>query len=114
MHHEQGADAIALCMNRKQLHPARIDANQRLARGRGQAGDRPIITFGSARNRQAVAAVTPEDLKNLLCLRPAQQLLEPRQISEAQLQGFRALVGVGRDCPALQPVALLLEIEESA
>ena len=47
-------------------------------------------------------------------LRPAQQLLKPRDILKTQFQGFRALVGVAQDRLALHPIVLLLEIKEPA
>src|SRR5919106_2210262 len=114
MHHEKRADALAVSIEREQLHPARIDANERLARSRRQTGNRPVMPLGPARDRDAVAAVAPENLQDLLRLRPAQQLLKPRDVFETQFQGLRALVDVGRDRLALHPIALLLEIQESA
>src|SRR5689334_14568447 len=66
-----------------------------------------------ARDRDAVAAVAPENLKDLLRLRPPQQLLKPRDVFETQFQGLRALVDVARNRLALHPIALLLEIQES-
>ena len=72
------------------------------------------MPLGPARDRDAVAAVAPENLQDLLRLRPAQQLLKPRDVFETQFHGLRALVGVVQDCIALHPIALLLEIQESA
>src|SRR5262245_13145596 len=72
------------------------------------------MPLGPARDRDAVAAVAPENLQDLLRLRPAQQLLKPRDVFETQFQGLRALVGVTRVRLALHPIALLLEIQESA
>ena len=72
------------------------------------------MPLGPARDREAVAAVAPEDLENLLRLRPPQQLLIPSGVFETQFQGLRALVGVVRERLALHPVALLLGIEETA
>ena len=72
------------------------------------------MPLGPARDRDAVAAVAPENLQDLLRLRPAQQLLKPRDVFETQFQGFRALVGVARDRLALHPIALLPEIQEPA
>jgi hypothetical protein len=59
-------------------------------------------------------AEEPQDLQNLLCLLPAQQLLEPRDIFEALFQGFRALIGVVQIRLTLHPIALLLDIEKLA
>src|SRR5688572_33248205 len=72
------------------------------------------MPLGPARDRDAVAAVAPENLQDLLRLRPAQQLLEFRDVFETQFRGLRALAGVAQDRLALHPVALLLEIKESA
>src|SRR5688500_8522597 len=113
MHQEFRTDALAFRIECEKLHPARIDADERLARGRGQAGDRPVVPLGLARDRDAVAAVAPENLQDLLRLRPAEQLLEPRDIFETQFRGFRALVDVAQDRLALHPIALLLYIQES-
>jgi hypothetical protein len=72
------------------------------------------MPLGPARDRDAVAAIAPENFQDLLRLRPAEQLLEPRDVFETQFQGLRALVGVAQDCRALHPIALLLEIQKSA
>ena len=72
------------------------------------------MPLGSARDRDAVTAVAPENLQDLLRLRPAQQLLKPRDVFETQFQGLRALVDIMQDRLALHPIALLLEIQESA
>src|SRR6188472_2028563 len=72
------------------------------------------MPLGPARDRDAAAAVALENLQDLLRLRPAQQLLKPRDVFETQFQGLRALVDVARDRLALHPIALLLEIQESA
>ena len=73
------------------------------------------MPLGPARDRDAVAAVAPENLQDLPRLRPAQQLLKPRDVFETQLKGdLRVLVGVAQDRLALHPIALLLEIQESA
>src|SRR5688572_32190673 len=114
MHQEIRANALAIRIEREKLHPARIDADERLARGRGQAGDRPVVPLGPERDRDAAAAVAPENLQDLLSLRSAEQLLKPRDIFETQFQGFCALVSVAQDCLALHPIALLLEIQEPA
>ena len=37
------------------------------------------MPLGPARDRDAVAAVAPENLQDLLRLRPAQQLVKPRE-----------------------------------
>jgi len=83
MHQEFRTDAFAVRIEREKLHPVRIDADERLARGRRQAGDRPVVPLGLARDRDAVAAVAPENLQDLLRLRPAEQLLKPRDVLEA-------------------------------
>src|SRR5205823_504941 len=114
MHQEFRTDALPVRIQREKLHPVRIDAGERLARGRRQAGDRPVAPLGLARDRDAVAAVALENLQDLLRLRPAEQLLKPRDVLEAQFRELRALVGVAQDRPALHPIALLLEIQESA
>jgi hypothetical protein len=85
MHHEKRADALAVRIERES--PARIDANERLARSRRQTGNRPVVPLGPAGDRDAVAAVAPKNLQNLWRLRPAQQLLKPRDIFETQFQG---------------------------
>src|SRR5262245_15597067 len=110
MHQESRPDALAVRIEREQFHPARIDADQRLARRRRQAGDRPVVPLGPARDREAVAAVAAENLPDLLRLRPAQQRLEPRDVLETQFRRLRALVDVAQDRLALHPLALLLEI----
>src|SRR5689334_1899531 len=112
MNQESRANVLAVRMEREQLHPAGIDADQRLVRARGQAGNRPVMPLGLARYRDAVAAVAPENLQDLFRLWLSEQLLEARDVFEAQFRGFRALVGVAQDRPALHPVALLLEIQE--
>src|SRR5207237_8954853 len=112
MNQDQSADAVAGRMEREKLHPARIDADQRLARSRRQTGIRPVVPLRPARDRDAVATVAPENVQDRLRLRPAQQLLEPRDISEPQFETFRAPVGVLQDRLTLQPVALLPEIHE--
>src|SRR5688500_11949307 len=114
MDQEQRADALAVRIKRKELHPARIDANERLAWSRRQTGNRPVMPLGPARDRDAVAAIAVENLQDFLCLRLAQQLLEASEIIEAQFQRFEALVDVVQRRLAVQPVALLLEIEEAA
>src|SRR5882672_1083336 len=116
MHQEFRPDALAVRIQREKFHPARIDADERPARGRRQAGDRPIVPLGPARDRDAVAAVAVENLQDLLRLRLrlAEQLLEPRDILETQFRKIRALLGVAQDRLALHPIALLLEIQESA
>jgi hypothetical protein len=55
-----------------------------------------------------------ENLQDLLRLRPAEQLLEPRDVLETQFRRLRALVDVAQGRLALHPIALLLEIQESA
>src|SRR5262245_11066044 len=72
------------------------------------------MPLGPARDRNAVAAVAPENFQDFLRVRPAQQLLKPRDVFETQLQGLRALVCVARDRLALHPIALLLEIQQPA
>src|SRR5688572_28362510 len=72
------------------------------------------MPLGPAGDRDAVAAVAPENLQDLLRLRPAQQFLKPRDIFETEFQGLRALLGVAQDCFALHPIAPLVEIQESA
>ena len=72
------------------------------------------MPLGPARDREAVAAVAPENLQDLLRLRPAQQLLKPRDVFETQFQGLLTFVGIAQDRLALHPIALLLEIQESA
>ena len=114
MYQEIRADALAVRIQREKFHPARIDADKRLARSRRQAGNRPVVPLGLAWDRDAVAAVAPENLQNLLRLRPAEQLLKPRDVLETQFRELRALVGVAQDRPALHPIALLLEIQELA
>src|SRR5882672_3352746 len=108
MHQEFRPDALAVRIQREKFHPARIDADERPARGRRQAGDRPIVPLGPARDRDAVAAVAAENLQRLLRLRLAEQLLEPRDILETQFRKIRALLGVAQDRLALHPSALLL------
>src|SRR5262245_14748952 len=72
------------------------------------------MPLGPARDRDAAAAVAPENLQDLLRLRPAQQLLKPRDVFETQFQGLRELVDVAWDRLVLHPIALLLKIQESA
>src|SRR5690242_12243057 len=114
MHQEFRPYALAIRVKREQLHPARIDADQRLAGRRGQAGDGPVIALCRARDRDAVEAVAPENLQGLLRLRHAPQLVEAREIFETQLRRFRALGHVARVRLALQLLLLLLEAEEPA
>ena len=72
VHQEIRTDAFACRVRREQLHPARIDADQRLARSRRQAGDRPIVPLGLPRDRDAVAAVAPGGISRTSCAcRPA-------------------------------------------
>jgi hypothetical protein len=113
MHQEIRTDALAVGIQRKELHPARIDADERLARGRRQAGDRPIVPLGLARDRDAVATIAPENLQHVPRLRPAKQLLEARGVFEPQFRGLRARGGVAQGRFALHPVALLREVQES-
>ena len=47
------------------------------------------MPLGPARDRDAVAAVAPENLQDLLRLRPAQQFLKPRDVFETQFQGLQ-------------------------
>ena len=68
------------------------------------------MALGPARDGQAVAAIAAENFQHLLRLWPAQQFLEPPGIFESLLEGLRAFIGVGRDWPPLQPIALLIEI----
>ena len=105
---------IAVRQQREQLHPARIDPDERLVGGRRQAGDRPIVTLGCARDGNAGLGVGLEDLEDVLRLRPAKQLLEPRDIFESLFEGFRAFIGVGQVRSAFHPSALLLGDEELA
>jgi len=49
-----------------------------------------------------------------LRLWPVQQLLKPRSVLETQFQRLKALVDIVQDPLALHPIALLLEIKESA
>src|SRR3954468_6075033 len=62
MHDESGAEALPVRIEREELHPARIDADERLVGGRRQAGDRPVMTLGPARNRDAALAVESDYL----------------------------------------------------
>ena len=78
--------AVAVRQQREQLHPARVDSGERLVRGRGQAGDRPVMALGPARNGDAAFAVDPEDFENLVGVRTPQQLLEPVGIFEPQFE----------------------------
>src|SRR5215216_2364879 len=114
MHQEIRADALALRIQREKFHPARIDADERLARGRRQAGNRPVVALRLARDRDALAAVAPENLQDLSRLRPAEQLLKARDVLETQFRGIRTLDGIMQDRLALQPIALLPEIQKSA
>src|SRR3546814_7050114 len=57
MHDESGTDALAIRIEREQLHPTRIDADQRLVGGRRQTRNRPVVTLGPARHGDAALAV---------------------------------------------------------
>ena len=65
---------------------------------------RPFSPFG----------VEAQDCENFVRLWAAKEFLEPGNVLEAVLQRVRALFGVGRVSLALQPVALLVGIEELA
>src|SRR5512135_2725300 len=108
MHDEPCAKALAVRKDREQLHPARINPDERLVRGRWQARNRPIVTLGPTRDRDTMFAIGPENLQNLLRLRPAKQLLKPRNIFESLFQGLGSLVDIGEACLAFEPGALLL------
>ena len=71
------------------------------------------MTLGPARDGDAGFAVEPEYLQDVLRLRPAKQLLEPRDVFEPLFQGLRALVGVGQARLAFHPGALLLKALET-
>jgi hypothetical protein len=71
-----------------------------------------VITLGRPGDGYAGFAVEFENLKHFPRLRPAKQLLEPRDIFEPLLEGFQALVGVGQIYLAVHPTALLLAIQE--
>ncbi len=101
-------------MQREQLHPTRVDADQRPVGARGQAGHGPVKAFGRARDWDAGFAVGAEDFEDVLRLRPLEQLLEAGGVFEALFEGFGAFGGVGQACLAFQPRALLLGIEELA
>src|SRR5437762_8615998 len=94
MHDESGADALTIRQEREKLHPARIDADERLVGCRWQARNRPVVTLGLARDRNAVFAVEPQNLQDLLCLWPAKELLEPGYVLEPLLQTLRTVIGV--------------------
>src|SRR3546814_7489808 len=96
MHDESGTDALAIRIEREQLHPTRIDADQRLVGGRRQTRNRPVVTPGPARHGDAALAVAPENLQDVLRLRATQQLLIARGVTEPQPKGLRALVEIGR------------------
>lgn len=57
MHDASGANIFILGIEREKFHPARIDTDERLVRGRRQAGDRPVGALGPARDRNAVWTV---------------------------------------------------------
>src|SRR5262249_55962060 len=61
MHQEIRADALAVRVEGKKLHPARIDAAKRFPRSRRQTGNRPVMPLGPARDRDALAPITLEN-----------------------------------------------------
>src|SRR3546814_19095626 len=105
MHDESGTDALAIRIEREQLHPTRIDADQRLVGVRRQTRNRPVVTLGPARPGDAALAVAPEHLQDVLRLRATQQLLKARGVIEPQLKGPRALVGVSDARFAFYPMS---------
>ena len=107
-------EILAVREKREKLHPARIDAGERLVGGRRQAGDRPVVALGRTRDGDAGFGVEAEDLQHLLRLRAAKKLLEPPDVFEPLFQELPALVGVGEVRIAFHPIALLLKIEKLA
>src|SRR5581483_655587 len=87
-----------------------------------EAGDRPVVSLGPARNGNAGRAVEPQDVEHVVGVRALEQLLEPRGIFEAVLEMLGALRGVlqkslarpERSRGAVEPGLLLLGIEELA
>src|SRR5439155_23663811 len=112
MHQESCTHALAVRIEREKLHPARINADERLVGGRRQTRNRPVVTLGLARDGDAVLAVELENLQNFLCLRATKQLLKPRDVLEPQFQGLRALVAVAQVRLAFYPIALLLKVQK--
>ena len=70
--------------------------------------------LGPARDGDAAFGVQPEDREDFLRLRATEELLEPRNIFETLLQRLRALIRIRQPGTALQPVMLLLRIQELA
>ena len=99
---------------REQLHPARIDAGERLVVGRGQAGHGPVIALGPPPDRDAGRAVEAENVEDVVSLRAAEELLKAGDVFEAIFERFRTLVGVGQVRRAFDPGTLLVRTQELA
>src|SRR5262249_38976099 len=89
-------------------------ADQRLAWRRRQAGDGPPIPLGPPGNWDEIAAIAANQVKHGAGLRHSLQLLMAREVFQALLRLVQPLGGIDEPRLALDPGALLLDIEEGA
>src|SRR5690348_7272238 len=54
---EAGTNSVAVRQKSEQLHPARVDSDERLVVGRGQARDRPVPALGPARDWEGGSSI---------------------------------------------------------
>ena len=115
MHDESRADALAVRVEREKLHPARIDADERLVGGRRQTGNRPVVTLGLAWHGNAAldrrVRESPEPLA--ACGRRSSFSNRATYLNRCSRDSKRSSASrqVGL---ALYPIALLLRIQELA
>src|SRR5215510_9259167 len=101
-------------MEREQLHPTRVDADQRLTRRRRQTGDGPPVPLGPPRNRDEIATITADEVEHGTGLRHSLQLLIAGEVFQALLRLVQPLGGIDEPRLALYPGTLLIDIKESA